>query len=72
MTYTRTFTLEERALEALTSQRLIKVRETGVVGHVTAVRVGHDPDGLPRLMDVTGLDDTVHEVELSYDAWDWA
>lgn len=76
MTHTRTYTLEERALEALCSQEPVRIVDIDKIGRVHAIRSSQPGD--PRsgnghrtidVIDLNGHD--IYHVSLGFNTVEW-
>lgn len=68
MTYTRTYTIEERALAALCDRTSVKIVDTGVVGMIDEIYVSVLDPRQQRRVRVTETNGRVHHLDLTYGA----
>lgn len=80
MTYTRTFTIEERACMAMFERTPVRIVDTGVVGKITAIRYEYDASDplagrVVEVLEATGSGRPAgyetHEVELELGALEY-
>lgn len=76
MTHTKTFTLEERALDALCDQRIVRLVNGDKYGRVHAIRNATPGDPRngegQRVVEIIGIDGSnIYHSALGYDEIDW-